>query len=309
MAEPNHHSSRMHLVPRPGGRSLKYFFKELFSSISDDDISERSAQLAYYFFFAIFPGFIFLTSLADMISTGGDGMRAVVMRHLATVVPPQAYSVLQEAFSRTGHNTGGLTFGVVLSLWSATVGMSAACDTLNAVHDVKEGRPWWKVQLTAFALTLITTVLVLCTIGAMFAGDAVMQMSGNSVSGPVHVLIVIGQWVVALALVALIFGITYYLAPDVQDREWHWVTAGAVIGIVVWVAASLGLGYYVKHFSTYSSTYGSIGAVMVLLLWFYVAGFALLLGGEVNAVIEDIAGKRGDPNAVEKGERAPEQAA
>lgn len=306
MANGNRQSGRLHLITHPGGRSLRYFLKEMFSSMMDDDITGHSAQLAYYFFFAIFPGFIFLSSLADLVSAGGDGVRTIVLRHLSAAVPPQAFGVLQEAFNKTGHTAGGLTFGVVLSLWSATVGMSAACDTLNAVHDVRETRPWWKVQLTALTLTLIITLLVLCTIGAFFAGDSVMHLTS---SGPVHALIEIAQWAVAIALVALIFGITYYLAPDVKDRAWHWITPGAAIGILVWVAASIGLGLYVNHFSSYSSTYGSIGAVMVLLLWFYVAGFALLTGGEVNAVIEDIAARKGDPDAAKKGEHAPGQAA
>jgi len=304
------HRNTLHVVPHPGGRSLKYFFRELFSAINKDDITGRSAQLAYYFFFAIFPGFIFLTSLADMLSSGGDGVRTMVLRHLATAVPPQAYGVLQEAFARTEHNLGGLAFGVILSLWSATVGMSAACDTLNGVQEVQESRPWWKVQVIAFVLTIITTVLVLCAIGVFFVGDSVMQLTGSvNYSGPLHVLIDVTQWTVAVVLVALVFGITYYVAPDVEERQWHWITPGATMGILLWVAASIGLRFYVNHFSSYSSTYGSIGAVMVLLLWFYVAGFALLTGAEVNAVIEDIAAQKGDPKALEKGERAPGQAA
>ena len=306
MANENHRPDRLHLVPHPGGGSLRGFLKEMFSSMMDDDITGRSAQLAYYFFFAIFPGFIFLSSLADVVSTGGEGVRTIVLRHLGSTLPPQAFGILQEAFNKTGHTAGGLTFGVVLSLWSATVGMSAACDTLNAVHDVRESRPWWKVQLTALGLTLIITLLVLCTVATFFAGDSVSKLTS---SGAVHALIGVAQWAVAICLAALIFGLTYYLAPDVKDRAWHWITPGAAMGILVWIAASIGLAFYVKHFSSYSSSYGSIGAVMVLLLWFYIAGFALLTGGEVNAVIEDIAARRGDPEATRKGDHAPGQAA
>lgn len=310
MANGTRHRGGLHLIPRPGGQSLRYFLKEMCSSFMDDDITGRSAQLAFYFFFAIFPGFIFLSSLADIVSRGGDGVRAIVLRHLSTAVPPQAFGVLQDAFKRTGHHAGGLTFGVIVALWSATFGMSAVCDTLNGVQDVKESRPWWKVQLTAFGLTIITTILVLCAIGALFAGDSVIQIAGSSfASGPLWVMVKVVQWAIVLVLLALIFGITYYLAPDVEDRQWHWMTPGASIGIVLWVAASIGLRYYVNQFSSYSSTYGSIGAVMILLLWFYVAGFALLTGGEVNAVLEDIAAQKGDPGAIQKGERAPGRAA
>lgn len=299
-------SGGVQVISGPRSRPVKYFFRELFSSISDDDITGRSAELAYYFFFAIFPGFIFLSSLADLVSGGGDGVRTVVLQHLAGIVPPQAYAVLQQTFAASGQHAGGLTFGIVLTLWTATAGMSGACDTLNAVHDVKESRPWWKVQLTALTLTIITTILLLCTIGVLFAGDLVI---GHAVGGVLWVLVKIVQWAIAVVLVALIFGITYYLAPDIKDREWHWITPGAGLGIVIWAAASFGLRLYLHYNDSYSSRYGSIGAVMILLVWFYIAGFALLTGGEVNAVMEDIAAHQGDPNAVEKGERAPDQAA
>jgi membrane protein len=309
MARQSQASGALHVVSDPVDRPVNYFFKELFSSISDDDITGRSAELAYYFFFAIFPGFIFLSSLADVFSGGHDGVRTIVMQHLAAVVPPQAYGVLQQAFAASGKHAGGLTFGIVLTLWSATAGMAGACDTLNAVHDVKESRPWWRVQLTALTLTIITMILILCTIGVLFAGDSIIELIGHGIPGPVWVLVKIGQWAAAIALVAVIFGVTYYLAPDVKDRQWHWITPGTGLGIVLWVAASFGLRLYVHYNDSYSSSYGSIGAVMILLVWFYIAGFALLMGGEVNAVMEDLAARRGDPSAVQKGERAPDQAA
>lgn len=297
------------MISGPVNRPVRHFFKELFKSLSDDDIIGRSAELAYYFFFAIFPGFIFVSSLADVFSGGHDGVRTIVMQHLAAIVPSQAYGVLQQAFAASGQHAGGLTFGIVLTLWSATAGMSGVCDTLNAVHDVKESRPWWKVQLTALLLTIITTILVLCTIGVLFAGDSIIGLIGHGIPGPVWILVKIGQWTIAVALVALIFGITYYLSPDIKDRQWHWITPGTLLGIFLWAAAGFGLRLYLHYNDSYSSQYGSIGAVMILLVWFYIAGFALLTGGEVNAVIEDIAAHRGDPNAVEKGERAPDQAA
>lgn len=309
MASETRHSAGPDCKSGAVNRPVRHFFKELFSSISDDDITGRSAELAYYFFFAIFPGFIFLSSLADIFSGGHNGVRVLVMQHLASIVPPQAYNVLQQAFAASGQHVGGLTFGIVLTLWSATAGMSGACDTLNAVHDVRESRPWWKVQLTAFALTIITTILILCTIGELFAGDSVIGLIGHGIPGVVWVLVKIAQWTIAVALIALVFGVTYYLAPDVKDREWHWLTPGAAVGILLWAVASFGLRLYLHYSDSYSLKYGSIGAVMILLLWFYIAGFALLMGGEVNAVREDIAAHRGDPNAVQKGQHAPDKAA
>lgn len=302
-------SGELEGLRHPGGRSLKHFFHETFHSISDDDIFGRSAQLGYYFFFSIFPAFIFLSSLPGVLSGPGSHLRANLMTHLATIVPPDAYNLLQQTFNHTGHNAGRITFGVVIALWSATVGMSAVCDTLNAVHDVKESRPWWKVRLTALGLTLATACLVLCAFAVLFGGDTMIHLAGkSSLQGAVWVVVKIAQWAIAFTVAALIFGVTYYWAPDVKDREWHWITAGAAIGIVLWVLASLALRIYLHYSNAYSNTYGSIGAVMILLLWFYIAGLALLIGAEVNAVIEDTAARQGDPNATEKGQRAPKAA-
>jgi membrane protein len=295
-------------MSHPGGRSMRHFFRELFQSLSRDDIFGHSAQLAYYFFFAIFPGFIFLSTVAGIFSSA-HGMRDTLMHYLGRVVPPQAYDLLQGTFSQSDHSTGRLTFGVLVALWSANVGMSAVCDTLNAVHDIEEGRPWWKVQLNALGLTLVTALLLLCALGALFVGDIVIHSAGSgSLSGVVWILIKIAQYALALVLVALIFAITYFWAPDMKDRVWHWITPGATVGIILWVIASVGLRVYLHYFNSYSATYGSIGAVMILLLWFYIAGCALLIGAEINAVNEDIAAHQGDPQAAAKGEKGPKAA-
>lgn len=294
-------------LPRPGRPSLRHFSRELVQSLSDDDVFGRSAQLGYYFFFALFPGFLFVSSLPGLLSGPGTGLRVDLMRHLASVVPPQAFSLLQQTFDQAGHSAGRLTFGVLVALWSATVGMAAVCDTLNGVHDVKEGRPWWRVRLTSLLLTLVTAVLLLGAFAVLFVGDAMIRMAGDStLRGAVWWLVKIAQWGVAFGLVALIFGITYFWAPDVKDREWRWMTPGALTGIALWVAASAAFRIYLHYSNTYSVTYGSVGAVMILLLWFYIAGFALLTGAEIDSVIEDMAARAGDPNATAKGKKAPE---
>ncbi|HEX5234177.1 MAG TPA: YihY/virulence factor BrkB family protein [Silvibacterium sp.] len=288
-------------------RSWKSFFGELFHSISDDDIFGRSAQLAYYFFFALFPGLIFLSALLGLLS--GSGFHNSLMTYLPHMVPPQALHLIQQTFSEATHGGGTLTFGVLIALWSATVGMSAACDTLNAVHDVQESRPYWKVELIALALTLVTALLVLVTIGAMFSGNYMIHISRDgSLHLPVLVAIRAAQWVVAFVLIAIIFAVVYFFAPDVKERKWHWITPGATVGIVLWVVATIGLRVYLHFFNSFSATYGSLGAVIILLTWFYITGFALLTGAEINATIENKAAEEGDPEATPKGEKAPQAA-
>lgn len=288
-------------------RSSKSFLRELCSSISEDDIFGRSAQLGYYFFFALFPGLIFLSALLGFLS--GSGLHNSLMSYLPRMVPPDALRLIQKTFTEATHGGGTMTFGVLIALWSATVGMSAACDTLNGVHDVEESRPYWKVELIALALTIVTALLVVVAIGAVFSGNYFIHMSRESGS---HLLLLVGiraaQWVVAFALIAVIFAMVYFFAPDVKEREWHWITLGATVGIALWVVATIGLRIYLHYFNSFSATYGSLGAVMILLTWFYITGFALLTGAEINAIIEDRAVQEGDSEANAKGEKEPQVA-
>lgn len=299
-------SQSLQAVTHPGGRSLKEFGKELYKSITDDDIFGRSAQLAYYFFFSLFPGFIFLSALLSVASGPGTALRANLMAHLPSLVPSQVFGLLQQTFNETTHGGGTLTFGALAALWSATVGMSAACDTLNAVHDVSETRPYWKVRLIALGLTVATTLCLLCACVVLLSGDAIVKLEGSHLHWSVVWLIRGAQWVLSFFFLTVIFAATYFWAPDVKEGKWHWITPGAALGILIWALATVALRVYLHYFNSFSVTYGSLGAVIILLTWFYIAGFAMLIGAEINAAIEHEAAKRGDPTAVAKGAKAPE---
>lgn len=293
------------IVRPPVSRSWKNIGRELFDSVSSDDILGRSAQLAYYFFFALFPGFIFLSALLSVLA--GSSLRDSLMVHLPRVVPPDAFHLIQQTFTETTHGGGKMTFGALVALWSATAGMAAACDTLNAVHDVNEGRPYWKVQLTALGLTIAAMVLLLGAVAVLFSGDALIKLSpSGGLHMPLMVLIRVAAWILAFLLIAVIFAMVYFLAPDVKERKWHWITPGATCGIILWIVATIGLRVYLHFSHSFSVTYGSMGAVIILLTWFYIGGFALLMGAEINAVNEDKAAQEGDPEAKAKGEKTPE---
>jgi membrane protein len=292
-------------VPRGNRRSWTDFGRELFHSISTDDLFGRSAQLAYYFFFAVFPGFIFLSALLAMLS--GSSTQSSLMAHLPRVVPPAAFHVIRQTFTETTNGSGKMTFGALVALWSATAGMAAACDTLNAVHDVSESRPYWKVRLIALGLTIVAMLLLLGAIAALFSGNTLINLLPDGVLRlPLTLLIRAAAWMVAFLLVGMIFALVYFLAPDVKERKWHWITPGATVGIVLWIVATIGLRVYLHFSHSFSVTYGSLGAVIVLLTWFYIGGFALLLGAEINTVNEDAAAQEGDPKAKAKGEKQPE---
>jgi membrane protein len=300
-------SGRSAAVQNKAKRSWKGLGRELFDCVSSDDIFGRSAQLAYYFFFAIFPGFIFLSALLNAMS--GSVLRETLMVHLPRVLPPHGFHLIKKTFTETTHGgAGSMTFGAVLWLWSATAGMAAVCDTLNAVHDVKEGRPYWKVQAIALGLTVVAMVLLLSALGTLFSADVLVNLSpGGAIATPLRMAIRVAAWIVAFLLVAALFALVYFFAPDVEERRWHWITPGAALGIGLWVVATVGLRVYLHFADGFSSIYGSLEAVIILLLWFYIGGFAILMGAEVNATLENQAAKEGDPEARAKGEKtAPE---
>ena len=206
------------------------------------------------------------------------------------MVPADVIAIVQEQILKIsqGDSGGILTFGVVLALWSSSAAMMGMVDALNRAYDIEEARAWWRVRaarrscspspwprssLIAFALVLLGPT----------AADHVARVTGL---GPVFAWTwKILQWPLILALVALGAGIVYYFAPD-AEQEWVWVTPGSVLTTVLWLLASLGFKYYVTNFGAYTETYGAIGGVMVLLLWFYISGLVMLLGAELNAEIE-----------------------
>lgn len=298
--------------PVLAGLTLRALAVQTFHGLLEDDLTGRSAQLAYFFFLAIFPGFLFFTAVLGMLSGPGSELRGSLMHYLPILVPPQAWNILQQAFTQTNKVASGgkLSFGIIAALWSATAGMSAVCDTLNAVHDIKESRPYWKVQATALALTVVVGLLLVLALGIFFTGDTILRLSlHSSLHWTVLLLAKAVQWMFLFVCVALTFALTYYWAPDIKEREWHWITPGAGFGIFLWILSTIALRLYLHFNDSYSATYGIVGAVIILLLWFYLTGFSLLLGAEVNAAIEDAAARHGTPGAIPKGEKYPLPAA
>ena len=280
-----------------------------FKSIGEDDLSGRSAQLAYYFFFALFPGLIAASSIAGLMLSSASATYDKLLDYMATVIPPTAFQIVADTFHSTAHaSTGGkVIFGALLALWSASAGTSAVQDALNSVYKVKEGRPFWKARLSAIALTIVITVLFSLALTALLFGDTLSTFLAAHLGFSTVFLVVsrLLSWPIAFCLVGFAFAVVYYMAPDVKQPEWRWLTPGAAISIVLWVVSSLGLRIYLHYFNSYSVTYGSLGAVIVLLTWFYLSGFMLLLGAEINGAVEAIAAEKGDPGAKAPGEKTP----
>jgi membrane protein len=285
----------MHNLWNLQGVSPAALARRTFHSFTEDNLLSRAAELGYYFLFALFPTLVSASAIFGLVVRDGD-LYVKLLNYLSLVVPHDAFQMVLETFNQTTtHASGGkLIFGLAAALWSASVGFSAIQDTLNMVYKVKETRPYWKVKGAAILVTLLLSILVVLMLSSQLLGTVFSHLIrahiaqaqvGLALGIVTHVVFD----VVTAALLVLIFAVIYYFAPDVPQKHWRWFTPGAAMGIVGWFVASVALRAYLHYFNSYSVTYGSLGAVIILLTWFYVTGLMLLIGAEINSEIEAAA--------------------
>jgi membrane protein len=279
-----------------GGLSVKDLGRRVIHEIQEDDCLGRAAQLAYYFLFALFPFFLVLTTLLGYLPV--PNLMDRLMEMLAGILAGDALQLVQDNVREivTSRRGGLLSFGILVALWTSSSAVTAIVDGLNRAYDVEEGRPYWKVRLIAIFLTVgislfIIFSLILLTFGPQIGGWIADQVGLGGVFQTAWNLL---RWPVIVGLIVLAMALVYYVAPDVEQR-WQWITPGSLVAVIGWLLASLGFSFYVNNFGSYNATYGSIGAVIVLLTWMYVSGFFVLVGGEINAEIEHAASSGKDP--------------
>jgi membrane protein len=257
------------------------------AAIYRDDCFGWSAELAYYFFFALFPALLFLVTLVPYVPVQHlpDALAAALSR----VAPVEVVNMAREQLNQLASHshTGFMTIGLLGTIWSMSSGLTAIIDTFNQAYHVREARPWWRVRLVAIALTFALlcfglTSFVLVMTGPILAGHFASALG----LGPAFALVsrLLG-WPIVFFLVVTGVALVYYFAPDVQ-QEWIWITPGSLTATTLWLLVSLGLRWYVSHFGAYQRTYGAIGGVILALLWLYYSGLMLLFGAELNATIE-----------------------
>jgi membrane protein len=293
------------------GQTWTAFIKRVWSDINNDDIFGRAAQLSYYFLLALFPLLLFLTSTIGLIMGSGTGLRHSLFNYLSQVLPASASSLVSTTVFEVTEASGGgkVSFGILAALWAASAGMGAVSESLNVAYHVKETRPWWKQRLTAVGLTIALSLLIISALVLVLYGGKIADFLAATYNfgGTFVIAWKVLQWPIVLAFLLVGFALIYYWAPDLADQDWKWVTPGSAVGVALWLLVSFGFRLYLHYFDSYSKTYGSLGAVIVLMLWFYFTGAAILIGGEVNSDLEDAAAKKGAPDAKEKGEKGPDK--
>ena len=278
------------------GSSVKEIAKRTWKGIDEDNLFGRASQLAYSFFAAIFPALIAMSSIMGLVAKSSTKLYVALLDRIGGLIPPSAFQLVLQTFQQTtSASTGGkVAIGVIVALFSASTGVAAIQDTLNTVYRVRETRPFWKSRLEAVGLTVLVAAIVIFATLTLFSGDLGANWLEHRFFGSyaLSVFLRILAWVLASLLMVLSFEVLYYYCPDVQNSKWRWFTPGGLVGLLGWVIGSLGLRVYLHFFNSYSATYGSLGAVIILLLWFYLTGVMILLGGEVNSEIEHAVAER-----------------
>lgn len=257
--------------------------------IADDQIPGRAAQMSFYFFLSVFPMLLVLMAALGQFLDAQSLVRGAILERLASIAPDPIVKVFTGALDHlAGQARAPLTWGILVALWASSSGMVATIRGLNLAYGVEEERPWWKRRLVALILTLVLMVFIGAAMLLLAYGVPLAEALARRMGfGSAFVLgWQIGQWPVIFGFVLLAFDLLYYFAPHRPRVRWHWMQPGTMIAIALWLAASLGLKFYVANFANYKLAYGSLGAVIVLMLWFYLTGIAILAGAEINSQCE-----------------------
>lgn len=252
----------------------------------DDDMPTYASALAYQALFSLFPFLLFLIALLGFLQLPQffDFLEGQAFSLLPVQARDEVLPVIRQLQQQ---KAGLLSVGILVALWSASAGVRSTMHALNAAYDVREGRPAWKTVSLSLVYTVGLAMLLLAIAGLMVTGPELMRWVAGKV-GLEQVVVTAwtwARWPVAVVLMVLVVALVYYVAPDVEQR-FRFITPGSVLAVVFWIAASLGFGFYLRNFANYNAMYGSIGAVIILLLYFYLSSAVLLFGAELNAVVE-----------------------
>jgi membrane protein len=283
---------------RLGGLSPAGVARAVYQRVLQHEVFDRAAGLSYYFLFALFPTLLFLTALLGLLPI--PRLMDQLLGYLAGVLPNDAASLLTRTLAEVvkGARRSLVSLGALAALWGAANGMVSIRAALNVAYGVRDERPWWRQRLAAVALTVsfslfTLSALVLLVFGERI-GDAIARAFGV---GDIFVRgWSVAQWPAVVTFALLGITLVYHFAPAVQQR-WYWVTPGSALAVMAWLLASFGLRLYVGYFGNYNATYGSIGGVILLMLWLYLSSLALLVGAELDSLVRM---DRARPRAAEK---------
>jgi membrane protein len=289
----------------------KDFLKKVYDEAMAEDIVSNAAQVAFYFIFALFPLLLFLLSLFGLVLGQAEDMRQELFAYLGQIIPASAVTLIEQTLDEVVQESSGgkLTFGFVLALWSASAGVDSLRIVLNDVYDLSETRAWWKYKLTCVLVTLGLTVLTLVVVGAVFYGSHLLtvSMTAAGIAGAAPYITDALSAVLIIGVMLLMFACLYAFVPNHETFVFRWITPGAVAAVVLWLVFSFGFRIYLAYFDSYAATYGSLGAIIILLLWLYLTALVILIGGVINSVADQLT--KGKEKEIGRADTEEEEAA
>lgn len=267
-----------------GGLGLKELAVRTWRETSEDNIFGRAAELAYYFLLALFPMLIFLTSLIGFL----PGAQEAILNAVAKVAPTDAMRLVRETLQDIVSNRSGglISFGILGTVWAASSGTAAVMEALNDAYEAQEGRGYIKLRLVAISMTIALALLIVGGTTLIMFGDRFALWIANALGlGPTFATVWhYVDYLLGLALIFVGLQVIYYFGPNLK-QDWEWVTPGAIVAVIALIAGSFLFSLYLRFAPSYSATYGSLGAVIILMLYLYLVGLVVLLGAEINSEI------------------------
>jgi membrane protein len=270
-------------------RSWLGVLKRTAKEFSNDNLTDWAAALTYYGVLAIFPALIALVSILGLI---GSSATQPLLDNLGQVAPGPAKDILTQAVGGLQRSRGaaGLLFfvGIGAAIWSASGYIGAFMRASNAIYEVEEGRPFWIKRPVQLAVTIAMLILLAVSAVAVVITGGLATQAGNLIGAGSTAVTAwdIAKWPVLILVVAFMFSILYWAAPNVQQPGFRWLTPGGIVAVVVWIVASALFAFYVANFSSYNKTYGTLGGVIAFLVWLWISNLAVLFGAELNAELE-----------------------
>ena len=274
-----------------GGLTFSQLCRGVFDEIIANAVFGHAAELAYYCLFALFPLILIMMTLFGMFVSKSSELQDNFLSYFAGFLPSESFQLLRNvAVELATHASGGkLTFGIISALWCVSGAIGAMIDALNLAYHVKEDRSWFKVRAIAFGLSALITILLLLAMFMALAGGHFVDWLGSALRlHPIAVLLWKAlRWPAIILFVMMSCSLIHRYGPNLKKcHRGIWLSPGSAFGVLVLLAGSFVFRIYLHFSNNYSASYGSLGAVMILLVWLYVAGLAYLVGGEINAEIE-----------------------
>ncbi len=270
-------------------RSWKDVLKRTVREFQEDHLTDRAAALTYYSVLSIFPAILALVSVLGLI---GRSATQPLLDNLGEIAPGPARDIFTTAIQnlQRSQGVGGLLFvvGLVGAIWSASGYVAAFMRASNEIYEMEEGRPFVKKATVRLGVTIVLGVLLLASALAVVITGGLAERVGEVLGIGATAVTVwdIAKWPVLLLIVSLMFAILYWAAPNVKQPGFRWVSPGGLVAVVIWVLASAAFALYVANFGSYNKTYGTLGGVIVFLVWLWLSNVAILLGAELNAEVE-----------------------